>query len=219
LGEKFPKYGYRDMVEAQRRLLAEKFGITRVRLVVGTSMGCMHAWVWGTEHPGAVDLLMPLACQPAPITGRNLIWRQMLIDLLRQNPPNFAGARYLSTLMSSNPQELQARGATRDAALAEFAKVKAAVRPGEALDQIYQFESSRDYNPTPKLANVQARVYHVNFADDPINPPELGILPREMSKVPRGQWRILPGTPETHGHGTHTHARFWKQYLAELLAP
>ena len=217
LGERFPKYGYRDMVEAQRRLLREKFGIAHVRLVIGTSMGCMHAWVWGTEHPDEVDLLMPLACQPYPITGRNLMWRKMLVDLLRQNPPNFAGARYLSTLMSSNPQELQKRGATRATAITEFEKLKAAVRPGDAVDQIYQFESSWDYDPTPKLAQVKARVYHVNFADDPINPPELGILPRELAKVPHARHRILPGTPDTYGHGNHTHARFWKHFLSELL--
>lgn len=217
LGDRFPKYGYRDMVEAQRRLLAEKFGVSHVRLIVGTSMGCMHAWVWGTEHPDEVDALMPLACQPYPITGRNLIWRKMRVDLLRQSPPDFVGAAYLSTLMSSNPQELQKRGANRADAIAEFEKLKKAVRPGDAIDQIYHFESSWDYDPTPKLERVKARVYHVNFADDPINPPELGILPREMQKVKNGKWKILPGTPDTHGHGNHTWAKFWKQYLAELL--
>lgn len=214
---KFPRYGYRDMVEAQRRLLAERFQISRLRLILGTSMGCMHGWVWATEFPDAVDAIMPLACAPRQISGRNLLWRKMTVDLLRENPKNYKAFRYVSLLMGSNTLELQKRAPTRKQAEAVFEKTRTDARPVNAVDTIYQLESSWDYDPSPKLESIKARVTAINFADDPINPPELGIFERECGRVPGAKCILMPATPDTYGHGNHSRPAMWKQHLVELL--
>jgi homoserine O-acetyltransferase len=230
LHTRFPRYGYEDMVAAQHRLLTEKLGVAHLRLILGTSMGCMHAWIWGSEYPEFMDALMPLACQPYPITGRNYLWRRMALDLIRndptyhdgdysEQPPALQAAGYIQTLMTSNTQDLQKRGATRADAERVFEQIVA--NPAnvrcDANDYIYAVESSSDYDPRPGLSKIKAAVFAINFADDPVNPPELGIFEREVRKAPHAKYRMMPGTPETHGHGTHTWAAFWKQYLAELL--
>jgi homoserine O-acetyltransferase len=157
------------MVELQRQMLAEKLGVTRPRLILGTSMGCMHAWVWMTAHPGAAGTAMPLACLPHPITGRNLVWRKMLVNSIRDDPAyRERFARHLMTMiMASNPQQLQ----------------------------IYQVESSWDYDPSADLEKIRTRVFAINFADDPINPPELGIFERTLRRVPRAKFLTMPGAP------------------------
>lgn len=230
LRAKFPKYGYLDMVDAQHRLLTEKLGVSHLRLILGTSMGCMHAWIWGGEYPDFMDTMMPLACLPYPITGRNYLWRRMLIDLIQTDPAYDDGnyteqphalqaAGYFQTLLVSNAQDLQKRGATREEAEKLFEQIKNRTEAAhrDANDYIRAVGSSWDYDPRPELSKIKASVFAINFADDVINPPELGIFERELQKVPHARYLLMPGTPETKGHGTHTSAVFWKQYLAELL--
>ena len=225
---KFPHYGYLDMVDLQKKLLAEKLGVTHLRLVMGTSMGCMHSWTWATEHPADIDAAMPLGCLPYPITGRNLVWRKMMIDLIQKdrnyNDGNYTGelqalraTRDIQYLMTQNTLELQAKGNTRADALKLFESSQRPAAPLDANDLIYQYDSSRDYDPNPKLEQIRCPLVAINFTDDPVNPAELGILEREIQRVRRGRAIVMPGTPQTHGHGNHTYAALWKGELVKLL--
>jgi homoserine O-acetyltransferase/O-succinyltransferase len=229
LHAKFPRYGYRDMVEAQRRLLVEGLHVTHLRLVMGTSMGGMHTWLWGELHPDSMDALMPLASLPTQVSGRNRVWRRILIDAIR-NDPEWQGGDYkqqpqsLDTatgilwLMSSNPVLRQKEAptlASTDAAFEAF--VTEHRKNSDANDVLYAVEASRDYDPGPALESIRAPLFAVNFADDLINPPELGILQQEIKRVHGGRAVVVPFGPETRGHGSHTVAKLWKSYLAELL--
>ena len=225
---KFPHYGYLDMVDLQKKLLADKLGVTHLRLIMGTSMGCMHSWTWATEHPADMDAAMPLGCLPYPITGRNLVWRKMMVDLIQRDPyyydGNYTGelsalraTHDIQYLMTQNTMELQLKGNTRADALKLYESTQKPSSPLDANDLIYQFDSSRDYDPNPKLEQVRCPVVAINFADDPVNPAELGILEREIKRVKRGRALVMPGTPQTHGHGNHTYAARWKQELVKLL--
>lgn len=226
---RFPRYGYLDMVEAQRRLLTEALGVNHLRLVMGTSMGGMHTWLWGQLRPTMMDALMPLASLPTQIAGRNRVWRRMAIDAIRQDPAWLGGdyktqpgslrlAAQMLYFMGSNPVLRQAETPTlaqTDARLDAY--VDRYVKTADANDVLYALEASRDYDPGPGLARIQAPLLAVNSADDLINPPELGILEREIKRVPKGRAVLLPLTPETRGHGSHTVAALWKTYLVELL--
>ena len=229
LRAKFPQYGYSDMVEAQYRLLTEGLGVNHLRLVMGTSMGGMQTWVWGERHPEFMDALMPLASLPAQISGRNRVWRKTIIDAIR-NDPDWSGGNYteqppsLSTaaslifFMGSSPslrQEQMPTLAKADQVLAE--NTANARRQQDANDLLYQVSASWDYDPGPGLERIRAPLVAVNFADDLINPPELGILEREIKRVKRGTAFVIPASPQTRGHGTHTIAAVWKQYLIMLL--
>ena len=228
----FPRYGYLDMVAAQKRMLTEGLGVNRLQLILGTSMGCMHAFVWGTEHPGFARRLAPFACNAMEIAGRNRMWRQMSIDAIKADPLWNGGnytqqpesglrtVRYLSMIAGGNPVALQAQYPTRESAVKYLNDAYAARAAGDldANDQIYQLDSSRDYNPLPGLAKVTVPVLWINSADDFINPPELGLAPRHAKLMPRARFILIPATLETKGHGTHTWAKFWKQDLARLLA-
>ncbi len=229
LRAKFPKYGYRDMVDAQHRVLRETLGVNHLRLVMGTSMGGMQAWVWGTRYPGFMDALMPLASVPVQISSRNRVWRRVVIDAIR-NDPEWKGGNYSAQpqslrtaqqmlyLMSSNPVLRHQQAPTLADADRELnAYVAAGVKAGDANDLLYQVEASEDYNPAPDLEKITAPLVAVNTADDIINPPELGILEREIKRVRRGRAVVLPLTPDTRGHGSHTVAALWKQHLRELL--
>jgi homoserine O-acetyltransferase len=230
LGGKFPRYGYLDMVEAQHRLLTESLGINHLRLVMGTSMGGMHTWLWGEQYPTFMDALMPLASLPTQISGRNRAWRRVVIDAIRNDPEWHDGnysrqphalrtAEEMLWLMSSNPvlrQQQMATLADSDSVL--DAAVAAGLETDDANDVVYQLEASRDYDPGPQLEKILAPLLAVNSADDLINPPELGILEREVKRVPKGRAVVLPLSPETRGHGTHTIAAVWKNHLEELLA-
>jgi homoserine O-acetyltransferase len=230
LRARFPHYGYADMVEAQRRLLVEKLGVRHLRLIIGTSMGCMHAWVWLTAQPRFVDGALPLACLPAQIVGRNRMLRRMAVEAIRRDPAWNAGdyvalpaqglraAMEVLFFMVSAPLRLQESAPTRDAAdrLADE-WIQKRMAGADANDFLYAFEASRDYDPSPGLEKIEAAVTAVNSADDEVNPPELGILEREIRKVKRGKAVVLPIGPQTRGHGTHTNAAAWKQELAELL--
>jgi homoserine O-acetyltransferase len=225
----FPAYGYADMVDAQYRLLTEGLGVNHLRLVLGTSMGGMHTWVWGERYPGFMDALMPLASVPSQISGRNRVWRRMIIDAIRgdpdwkggeysEEPPSLRTAGQMLFFMSSNPVRRQGEMPTlakADAVLDDF--VGHIVKTTDANDLLYAVSASRDYDPGPGLEKIRARLLAVNSADDLINPPELGILEREIARVPHGRAVVIPASDATHGHGTHTFAAVWKPYLVELL--
>lgn len=227
---KFPRYGYADMVAAQRRMLTEGLGVTRLRLILGTSMGCMHAFVWGTAYPGFSERLAPFACNAVEIAGRNRVWRKMSIDAIKADPAwqdgNYTAQpaqglrtqRDLSLIAGSNPVAWQAQYATRETAEAFLAQAETAYAANDANDTIYQLDSSRDYDPSPLLAKVTVPVLWINSADDFINPPELGQAERQVREMPRARFILIPASPQTKGHGTHTWAKFWKADLARLLA-
>jgi homoserine O-acetyltransferase len=229
LRAKFPRYGYRDMVDAQYRLLTEGLGVQHLRLVMGTSMGGMHTWLWGERHPDFMDALMPLASIPAQISGRNRVWRRVVIDAIRNDPawnggnytsqpPSLRTAAEMLFFMGSNPVVRQAAMPTLAAADATLDKyVTDALRTDDANDTMYQLGASWDYDPGPALEQIRAPLYAVNSADDLINPPELGILEREIRRVQNGKAVVVPMSKDTRGHGTHTLAIVWKQYLAQLL--
>jgi homoserine O-acetyltransferase/O-succinyltransferase len=230
LHAKFPHYTYDDMVAAQYELLTKKLGVNHLRLVMGTSMGGMHSWVWGETYPDFMDALMPLASLPVEIAGRNRIWRKMAMDAIR-NDPEWQGGEYktqpvraliaaqnLLLLVGSAPLQWQKQAPTRDTADKFYEdRVKAAVARLDANDLLYQIDSSREYNPAPKLEAIKAPLVAVNSADDFINPPELGIIEREIKRVKRGRFIMIPISDQTRGHGTHTIATIWQGYLKELL--
>jgi homoserine O-acetyltransferase/O-succinyltransferase len=228
LHARFPRYTYDDMVRAQYRLLTEGLGVNHLRLVIGTSMGGMHTWVWGETYPNFMDALMPLASAPVEIAGRNRMWRKMIIDLIRHDPGWNQGeytspprameaVSDLMTIMGSAPLEMHRQAPTREAADRLTATGEQRGRNLDANDAIYAFDASRDYNPAPRLDKIRAPLIAVNTADDQINPPELGILEREIKKVPHGKFVLIPISSATRGHGSHTIANLWKQYLEELL--
>jgi len=229
LHAKFPHYGYVDMVEAQYRLLTEGLGVDHARLVMGTSMGGMHTWLWGELHPDFMDALMPLASLPTQISGRNRAWRRIVIDAIRNDPawnggeyrtqtPSLRTAAEMLWLMSSNPVLRQKDAPTlakTDEVLDKF--VEQIVKTDDANDVLYALEASRDYDPRPNLEKTQATLLAINSADDLINPPELGVLEREIKRVPHGRAIVIPLSDKTRGHGSHTIAALWKDELANLL--
>ncbi len=225
----FPRYGYADMIAAQHRLVTEGLGIARLRLVMGTSMGGMHTWLWGQRYPDMMDALMPLASLPDQIAGRNRAWRRVAIDAIRHDPtwqqgdyttqPN--GLRTVAQMLwlaASNPALRHQQAPTLEAAdrvLDEY--VAEYLTTADANDILYAIEASHDYDPAPGLDRIAAPLVAINSADDIINPPELGILEREIRRVRNGRAIVLPLGDETVGHGTHTKASVWKQHLVELL--
>jgi homoserine O-acetyltransferase/O-succinyltransferase len=229
LNTKFPHYGYLDMVEAQYRLLTEGLAVNHARLVMGTSMGGMHTWLWGELHPDFMDALMPLASLPTQISGRNRAWRRIIIDAIRNDPawgggeyktqpPSLRTAAEMLWFMSSNPvlRQKEAPSLTRtDEVLDKF--VGQIVKADDANDVLYALEASHDYDPGPNLEKIRAPLVAINSADDLINPPELGILEREIKRVPRGRTVMIPLSDKTRGHGSHTVAALWKDELVELL--
>jgi homoserine O-acetyltransferase len=229
LHARFPRYGYLDMVEAQYRLLTEGLGVNHLRLVMGTSMGGMQSWLWGERYPQFMDALMPLASLPTQISGRNRAWRRVVIDAIRNDPdwhggeytaqpPSLRTAQEMLFLVGSNPILRQRDMPTLAAADSVLdAAVAAGFRTLDTNDVLYQIEASRDYDPGPALEQIQAPLLAINSADDLVNPPELGILEREIRRVPQGRAVVIPLGPDTRGHGTHTIAAVWKNYLAELL--
>jgi len=230
LHARFPRYRYRDMVRAQHRLLTEGLRVDHLRLVMGTSMGGMHTWLWGEMYPDFMDALMPLASLPVQIAGRNRMMRRMIIDSIRSDPEwkggeysapprGLAAAVHTLLFMVSSPLQWQKEAPTREAADRFFdEQVQARLRGLDANDMLYQFEASSDYDPAPELEKIQAPLTAVNSADDQVNPPELGILEREIGRVKRGKYVLIPTSDETRGHGTHSRPAVWKQHLADLLA-
>lgn len=226
---KFPRYGYLDMVGAQYRLLTEGLGVNHARLVMGTSMGGMHTWLWGELHPDYMDALMPLASLPTQISGRNRAWRRVIIDAFRNDPawsggdyktqpPSLRTAAEMLWFMSSNPLLRQKEAPTlakTDEVLDKF--VADHVKTDDANDVLYALEASHDYDPGPNLQKIRAPLLAINFADDLINPPELGILEREIKRLPHGRTIVIALSDKTRGHGSHTAAVLWKDQLGNLL--
>jgi homoserine O-acetyltransferase len=225
----FPQYSYADMVAAQHDLL-QGLQVDHLRLVMGTSMGCMHTFMWGETYPDFMDALMPLACLPVQIAGRNRVWRDLLMDAIRTDPEWLQGeyksepltglraAAAMLLIAGSAPIQMQLALPTRDAA-DQFVKkyMERQLEDLDANDLLYQMGASRDYDPSSGLEKIKVPVWQVNSADDFINPPELAIAEREIKRVKNGHFVLLPASDQTHGHGTHTWAALWQQYLAQLL--
>jgi homoserine O-acetyltransferase len=227
---KFPKYDYDDMVEAQHRLLSEGLGVTHMRLIMGTSMGCMHSFVWGETYPAFASALMPLACEPVEIAGLNRMWRQLAINGIESDPAWRGGnyktqpiqglrtAESLLFVAGSAPLYYQSEYPTNSSA-SVFAEER--VRTGlvelDANDLIYQLDSSRHYNPWSNLALIKVPLMWVNSADDFINPRNLPFPAAALKRMPTARFRLIPETADTRGHATHTWAKFWKADLIALL--
>ncbi len=230
LRARFPHYGYADMVEAQHRLLVEGLHVDRLRLLMGTSMGCMHDFLWAERYPGFSQAVMPLACLTVPIAGRNRVWRQAVMQAIRRDP-DWQGGNYrqeprtalrtaadLLLIAGSAPLQMQVADPTRQGADAALASAESqTLDDADANDLLYQIEASQDYDPSPFLERISAPLTWVNSADDFINPPELGIAEREVRRIPQGRFVLIPASLKTHGHGTHTWAADWSDELAALL--
>jgi len=227
---RFPKYTYDDMVDAQHRLLTEGLGVNHLRLVMGTSMGCMHAWVWGERYAGFADGLVPLACAPTAIAGRNRMIRKLIIDDIMSDAewkngdyatPPLRGMRAAMGnlfIMTSAPLVQQRQAPTRAQADSFIvAYVDRQARALDANDVIYAFEASRDYDPSPRLESIAVPVLAINSADDFVNPPELGLMEKLIPRVPRARYVLIPTSERTRGHGTHSQPAIWHDYLAEFL--
>jgi homoserine O-acetyltransferase len=229
LHARFPHYGYTDMVTAEFRLLTEGLGIHHARLIMGTSMGGMHTWVWGEQHPDFMDALMPLASLPTQIAGRNRGWRRTIIDMIRNDPdwhggdyqaqpPALKAAAEVLWLVSSNPVIRQREAPTLAQADHEIEEYVADyVKTGDANDLMYAMDASHDYDPGPGLEKIRAPLLAINSADDLINPPELGILQREIKRVPQGRAIVIPYSEQTRGHQSHSVPALWKADLVQLL--
>ncbi len=229
LHAKFPHYGYLDMVDLQHALLVDGLGVNHARLVMGTSMGGMQTWLWGEQYPTFMDALMPLASVPGQISGRNRVWRRLIIDAIR-NDPTWMGGEYTTQpnslrtvqqmiwLVGSNPvKRYQAAPTLADADRVMEAALAGSLRNADANDILYQYEASRDYDPAPGLEKIIAPLLAVNSADDIVNPPEIGVLEKEITRVKRGRAVMIPLSDKTAGHGTHTLAAVWMEHLVQLL--
>lgn len=226
----FPQYDYDDMVSAQHLLLTEGLAVDHLRLIFGTSMGCMHSFVWGETYPTFMDALMPMACLPVEIAGRNRVWRKMLIEAIR-NDSDWKDGEYkqepkqalrtaedLLAIAGSAPVLMQKQLPTRNAADKFVAEsVEPRMASLDANDLLYQVSASRNYDPSPRLEEITAPVMWVNSADDFINPPELGIAEKQSARLKHGKFVLLPIGENTHGHGTHTWAIAWREYLTQIL--
>jgi homoserine O-acetyltransferase/O-succinyltransferase len=230
LHARFPHYDYDDMVAAQHELVEKGLGVDHLRLILGTSMGCMHAFVWAETYPNDMDALFPLACNVIPVAGRNRLWREMVIQAIRADPEWKNGeyttqprtalevAADIQLIAGSAPIQMQKSFPTRDEVdtyLEEYRKRYA--QNFDANDFLYALSASRNYDPLPRLANILIPVVWINSGDDFINPPELGIAERESERLPQGRFVLIPASEQTHGHGTHTYAAVWQQYLKQLL--
>jgi homoserine O-acetyltransferase len=228
LHAQFPHYGYGDVVTGQYRLMTEGLGIKHLRLILGTSMGGMQAWMWGERYPDAMAAIMPIACQPVEIGGRNMLWRRLIIEAIRtdpdwndgnygKQPSHFTHLLPIFNIMTDSPVKLQEQAPTRakanelyDGFISSYAKV-------DANDYLYWFESSYDYDPAAELGKIKARVLAVNFADDELNPPEIGVMEREITRVKNGRFVTVPVGPSSRGHQTLSQATTWRNYVTELV--
>jgi homoserine O-acetyltransferase len=215
LGRSFPHYDYDDMVELQHRIL-DSLGIDHVFLVMGTSMGAMHTWMWGEKWPDMMDALVPLASAPTQIAGRNRVWRKMAMDDLRRG--DVASAVQLLMIATSSPLQWQKSAPTRDDADKWLAdQMQTRLANTKADDLLYALDASRDYDPSPNLEKIKASVLAINSADDFVNPPELGIMERLMPRVAHGRYVLIPISDKTRGHGTHTWPEVWQGQLERFL--
>lgn len=226
---KFPRYGYGDVVTAQYRLVREGLGVKHLRLVLGTSMGGMQTWIWGERYPDAMDALMPVACLPVELSGRNMLWRRVVIEAIKtdpdwnegnytKQPTHFTRALPVFNIMTESASRLQDQAPTRAKADQLYDSLVAGFSKLDANDYLYWYESSYDYDPQAQLGKIKAKVLAVNFADDELNPPELGVMERELPRVKSARFVTVPAGPSSRGHQTLAVAALWKQHIAELLA-
>jgi homoserine O-acetyltransferase/O-succinyltransferase len=226
---KFPRYGYTDMVKLQHRLVSEGLGVTRLRLVMGTSMGAMHAWMWGYLFPAFADGLVPLASNPVAIAGRNWVWRKLLVDAIvtdptwqdgnyTQPPRGMASAIGFLLMATSVPLQWQKQFPTRAAADAWLAgQIASRTKSTDANDMIYYFRASEDYDPSPHLDKITAPLLAINSGDDFVNPPELPMMRELIARVKHGRFVLIPTSDATRGHGTHSQPQLWHDELAKFL--
>jgi len=229
LRTKFPRFNYDDMVVAQHRLVTEHLGVRRLKLVIGQSMGGMHAWIWATKYPDFIDAAVPMAAQPTAMAGRNWLLRRMMIEMIKadpaynngnytQQPPSLRLAAIFFGLATNGGTAALHRTAATSAQGDKIVQQRLSARfAPDANDFIYAYEASRDYDPSPHLEKITARVLAINAADDERNPVELGILQREIKRVKNGRYHEVPASPGTRGHGTTGDAKWWKHLLPELL--
>ena len=227
LRAKFPHYRYHDMVDAQHRLIADGLGIKHLRLVIGSSLGCMHSWMWAEMYPDMMDGVVALSCQPTEISGRNWIMRHAAAEAIRHDPDykdgnyekqpsHYVYSAAAGAFNTESPARIQELAPTRAAADALYEKRLTEERR-DANDQLYAIESIIDYNPEPGLDKIKAKVLLINDSEDVANPPTLGTVERAMKRVNAGRYVLIPASAETHGHFTHLYAAVWKPYLAELM--
>jgi homoserine O-acetyltransferase/O-succinyltransferase len=225
---KFPHYRYRDMVETGHRLVTEGLGVTHLRLVVGSSMGGMHAWMWAEMYPDMMDGVVALSCQPIEISGRNWISRRAAAEAIRhdpdwnngdyrKNPTTYLWTAAANSLRTESATRIQELAPTRIAADRLYEERLKQAANGDANDQLWAIEAIRDYNPEPDLDKIKARVLLINTAEDEANPPELGTVERAMRRVRDGRYVLIPASEKTHGHFTHFYAEVWKPHLIEFL--
>ncbi len=229
LRAKFPALNYQDQILGHYRLLTEHLGIRHLSVLLGNSMGGMQAWLWGEMYPDFMDVLVPMASTPAEMSGRNWMMRRMLIDSIRNDPEwnggnytkqpsGYTRARvYYGLATAGGTQAIYAANPTREKTDAELARRLSQPSEEDANDTLYQYEGARDYNPSPHLEKIHARVLAINSADDERNPAELGIMEREIKRIKNAKFVLLPAGPDTRGHGTTSNAKLWKQHLAEFL--
>ncbi len=231
LHARFPHYTYDDMVRAQHTLLTDGLEVNHLRLVLGTSMGAMHCWVWGEMYPDFADGLVPLASAPTQIAGRNRVMRTMIMDAIHNDPvwkngdyseephQGLTAAINILMMMTSSPLQWQKQAPTRDAADEWYrSQVKTRLAATDANDMLYQFDSSREYDPSPNLEKIAAPLLAINSADDVVNPPELGLMEKLVPRVKHGRYVLIPTSDQTRGHGTHSLPAVWGRYLQEFMA-
>lgn len=228
LKARFPKYNYLDMVNAQHAL-AQHLGIQKFELIGGQSMGCMHSWVWGIAYPDAMKRILPLACTPTAIAGRNRLFRKMLIESIKSDPAYMGGdyttepfsglreANYILSFSTSTAATLQRQFPTREAADAHIDQLLQTAPRQDANDMIYQFDASRDYNPEPDLAKIKAKILWINSDDDFVNDPRAGEVPRMAAKLKPDQFMMIPFGPDTVGHGTTMRPKLWGNRVVEFM--
>lgn len=228
LRARFPNYRYNDMVVATRRLMKGALGIERLSLILGLSMGGMLTWAWATRHPGDSDAFIPIACQPGPMSGRNWLQRRISIEAIRndpewqngdydENPSWFAYTAPFSALMTQSVLRLQNAAPSRQAADHYYETLVERARSSDANDRLYQLEASMDYDPSPDLHRVGAPLLVINFADDELNPPALGVVEAAIAKLSNARSVLIPATPETFGHRSALHAEFWQSHVASFI--
>ncbi len=229
LRARFPQYRYDDMVVSTYRLLTERLGIDHLRLVLGISMGGMLAWIWGEKYPGFMDAVVPVASQPGPMSGRNWIQRRVSIEAIRNdpdwnngdyeiNPTRYVVTAPFSGLLIQSVVRLQEAAPTREAGDALYKTLVERAKKGDANNRLYQVEASMDYDPSNDLEKITARLLAINFADDELNPPQLGVMEPALAKIPGARYVLVPAGPDTNGHYSTLLAKLWAPHLAAFLA-
>ena len=225
---KFPHYRYHDMVESGYRLISEGLDVAHLRLVIGSSMGGMHAWMWAEMYPDLMDGVVPMSCQPVEISGRNWLGRRAQAEAIRhdpdwnngnydKNPTHYIYGAAAGSFMPESAARIQEMAPTRAAADRLYDERVARIATGDANDSLWAIESIEDYSPEADLPKIKAKVLLINDAEDHANPPELGTVERAMKRVRHGRYVLIPAGPNTHGHFSHFYAELWKPYLIEFI--